>query len=69
MIERNKSLGVYDDDHVPCAANLDGLITQHQDKRNGILECKQPIHLHLSKMLLKGTCHKYNSICTYTDTE
>ena len=40
MIERNKSLGVYMIDHVPCAANLDGLITQHQDKREWILECK-----------------------------
>ena len=38
MIERNKSLGVYMIDHVPCT-NLDGLITQHQDKREWILEC------------------------------
>ena len=40
MIERNTRLGVYMIDHVPCAANLDGLITQHQDKREWILECK-----------------------------
>ena len=69
MIERNKSLGVYMIDHVPCAANLDGLITQIKTRGTGFLNANTPIHLHLSKMSLKGTCHKYNSICTCTDTE
>ncbi len=39
-IERNKKLGIYLIDGVPCAANLDGLITQYQEQRQWVLECK-----------------------------